>query len=270
MVVRKLSLAEWFLHYQLKQLPKAGLSLPSSLRVDMTEAVADFRRAGQKIPANAIVLKALGLWAAKFPDVNRILFRSPWGLRFLEMDEVRINFPIEIQHNGQSLTAAIVIQNPHLKTISEIHGEIRAAKEKPLSAYPINNFLAHRRNWFFNRWLLKTLYFLTMRFPAIYVKLGGGGLSYSSLTQAQDSKMLMLPVARGHTSFTFCLNTVELTPTACYFHFGVSFDHSSHTGAQMSRRIQAFAQMMSSQNIELKPLDRPTQNDTMFNPPAMF
>lgn len=270
MVIRKLNLAEWFLHYQLKQLEKGGFNLPMSLRVDMTEAVEKFKATSRKIPTNAMILKALGLWAQQNPGVNRMLFRTVLGPRFLEMKDIRVNFPIEIANKNQNLTAAISIRNPHLKSVDEIHAEIRAAKQKPLAAYPINQFLSTRRNWFLNRWLLKTLYFLTMRSPRIYWKLGGGGLTYSSLTHAQDPKMIFVPVARGNTGLTFCLNSVEHTATHCYFHFGVSFDHSCHTGAEMSRWIKSFTQILTSLDVTCPDGVHPLKNDTMFNSEALF
>ena len=249
MVIRKLSLDEWFLQYQLRKIRRDAFHLNLILKVDVSSLFQKYLAAGQKMPVNILVLKALGRTAVQHPHFSRMGFRSLWGARFLESSEIRINFPIEIEHHGRQITTAIVIKNPDSKSPTELSEEIKSAKSRPLESFPISNFAHSRKNNFANRLALRLLHRFIMSSPQRYFKMGGGGLSFSSMTQVKIPHSILTSIALGPTGFTFCLNSVEMIGDGTFLHFGIGFDHNCHTGSEMARFMKAFSENLSTDPI---------------------
>jgi hypothetical protein len=242
MVIRKLTLEEWFLQYQLIKIKDKAVHLPFVLRANITKAAKGY----EKVPYNAIVLKALGLLAIRKPIVNRMLFRTPFGVRFLESNSVRINFPITIEHNGKKITSAVVIQNTHLKSVEEINKEIKESCQKTLSHFPVTQFVHNNKNNILNRTLLKILYKGLMSLPSFYHNRGGGFISYSSITNHQTDNMLLTPISFGPTAFTFCMNSIEKVNGETFLHIGIGFDHTCFGGAFAIELLKEFCKELEN------------------------
>ncbi len=237
MVVQKLELHEWFLVYQLDQIKKTMHHLPSYLKLDITDYANEYKQRNERIPATALLIKIIGIWAAANPEVNKMLFRTFSGLRFLKGDEVRINFPIAIDWLDKTVISAIVIRNPQLKTVGEIHAEIKAAKSKPLSAYPITNWVHTHANHFLNRFLLSALHSVINKFPNFYWKKGGGCISVSSLANVSQKDFSFSTISYGPTGFTFFFKDVETVDGRTYLNLGIATDHNAFSGMEMVEMI---------------------------------
>jgi|GEM_PF-1751768 hypothetical protein len=246
MVIRKLKLHEWFLRHQLEQIKMKAFHLPIILKIKITELDQFYSNQNKRIPLNALIIKSLGLTAQKIPQMQRMLFKTIFGLRFLEFQEIRINFPIEISTPEQKITTGIAIKNPHIKSLEEIQSEIKTTKQRSLNTFPITKFVYTKNNNWLNRTALRVLYRLLQTSPILYNRLGGGGISFTSLTHIQNEKMVVTPAAYGPTALTFCLNSIERLQNETYLHLGVGYDHYILGGTEMVTILDNFCQNLTS------------------------
>ncbi|MBL7546158.1 MAG: hypothetical protein JNL11_20225 [Bdellovibrionaceae bacterium] len=255
MVVQKLKLHEWFLVYQLDQIKKTMHHIPIYLKLDISAYVNEYKGLNTKIPTTALLIKIIGTWAAANPTVNKMLFRTFFGLRFLKGDEIRINFPLGIQWQGQTAVTAIVIRNPQLKTIEQIHDEIKIAKSKPLSAYPITYWAYSHVNHFLNRFLLGAIHTVISNFPSIYWRKGGGCISISSLSNFFVKDHLFSACSFGPTGFTFFYKDIEVVDGKTYLNLSIAADHNTFAGYEIVELVNRLlvlpkiAKANRSQNI---------------------
>jgi hypothetical protein len=243
MVLQKLKLHEWFLVYQLDHLKKHGHHLPTTMQLDISRYADFYESRNQKLPLTALVLKIIGTWAHQNPEAHKMLFRTWGGFKFLRGNEIRINFPIEIKHNGQSVVTAIVIKNPHLKSIPELTSEIKEAKMRSLDSFPITKFAYSRANVFFNRWLLKGLHTLVNYWPSFYWNKGGGCISISSLSNLSDPNCIFSTYSFGPTGFTFFYKDVVQEKNKTYLNLSIGIDHNCYSGIELIKLVN---QLMNS------------------------
>ena len=94
MPVRKLTLEEWFLGYQLRLVKKNTFHLPTELNVDIRRIEAAYSDRGEKVPYSAVLVKAVALLARRCPGVNRMVFSTFYGKRMVEFESVDVNVPL--------------------------------------------------------------------------------------------------------------------------------------------------------------------------------
>jgi hypothetical protein len=258
MVIQNLKLHEWFLVYQLDQIKRHGSHLPCQIQLDISADVNLYEQRGQKLPLNAVVIKKIGNWAAANPAAHKMLFRTWAGLKFLFGDEIRINMPIELTHEGQSVVTAIVIKNPQDKTVEQINQELRSAKEKSIDHFPITKFAYLSTNTFYNRWLLKGLHKIINSSPSLYWKKGGGCISVSSLSNLSKPGMPFTTFSFGSTGFTFFYKDVARIENQSYLNLSIAVDHNCYTGIELVSLINRLGEFFGFS--EQKNLSKITQD----------
>jgi len=90
--VRRPSLEEWFLAYQLDRLKRDHFHLPFYVDVDLAPVLAAAPE-GRRPSVTALLVKASGMLAAERPEANRVVFRTFYGMRILEPGYVAVNVP---------------------------------------------------------------------------------------------------------------------------------------------------------------------------------
>ena len=251
MSIRRQTLEEWFLSYQLKKLGKGHFHLPFSLDIDITNIENAYRSRDKKVPYTAIVVKGVALLAKKFPLVNRMLFPTFYGNRIVEFPYVNVNMPI-IQHEGgvPHLSATVVPEADRLR-VPDIQNHISDALKRPFSETRIGPLLLNRKNTFFRRLVLRLLHFTIYNFPGFYVSKKGGGISVSSLLNQHDPDFDFRPVAFGPTALTFCMTTVKHNADGrSILKVGVGWDHRCGGGNEYIEALKGLSQIMSAKDNE--------------------
>lgn len=245
MAVRRATLEEWFLVHQLKAIARRHFHLPVTLSIDVTALVRAHAQSGSRPPITALVIKALAELAAEHPPVNRVVFHSLFGLRILEPGEIRVNVPMLLEHQGRSHLSAVVLREPHKRTLTEIQAEIRAGRERKLEDLPIGRLFIENKNTWWNRLKLSLIHFFAWRFPGLYEAKGGGGLSVSSLQLHDRPAHAFSAVAFGPTALTVCITGVHAHPDGRHLlQLGIGFDHYALRGDQCAGYVAAFADIL--------------------------
>ncbi len=251
MGIRRQTLEEWFLSYQLRRLGRAHFHLPFSIDVDITNIENAYAAENKKVPYTAVVVKAVALLARKFPYVNRMLFPTFYGNRVVDFPYVNVNMPI-IQHEGgvPHLSATVVPEADRLR-VNEIHGHISDALKRPFSDTKIGPLLIGHKNTFFRRFVLRLLHFTIYNFPRFYLSKKGGGISVSSLLNQQDPDFDFRPVAFGPTALTFCMTTVKKNSEGrSIMKIGVGWDHRCGGGNEYIEALKGFAHIIGAKDRE--------------------
>jgi len=244
--VRKLSLAEWFLHYQLGYCWKNYHHLPEYLDCDVTGLVSATEEAGLRFSPTAAVVKACAMLLEKRPKLNRMLFHTLFGLRMLELDSNRVNLPVIIHNQGSPVLSAMVIQDAHKKSVSAIHSEIREFSKTDLTDKPIGRFVASHRNWWWNRMVLRGIHFIAHRVPQAYAS-KGGGISVSSLMRRNVQGLVLRGMAFGQTALTVCVTGLHKGSDGRFtMNLGLDCNHSVLEGDEFSELAMLLGEMLST------------------------
>lgn len=230
MTVRKPSLEEWFLIYQLSHIKKNHFHLPFYLTVDVSRLVKHFEAKGEKLPVTALMIKASGLLAQKNPEVNRIVFKTFYGTRIFEPSYISVNLPIMIRTEEQSFLAATVLNNVDSKNIAEINEDIKKALGQKLSDLKIGKYVYKKKNNFFNRIRLKFVHFIVNHFPKVYENFAGGAVAVSSLMNHNHDDFDMSMMAYGPTAFTICSCHLKEREGRHLLRIGIAYDHFAFSG----------------------------------------
>ncbi len=128
MSVRKLTLQEWFLRYQLKDIQKNHFNLPIWLSINVTRLTLLFTSKGQRVPYNSLIIKTIGLMAARHPEVNRMHYRGLFSLRVIEFQQISVNLPILYEFEEQKVLSATSVRDPHQVSWKEIQKKLPKRK----------------------------------------------------------------------------------------------------------------------------------------------
>jgi hypothetical protein len=224
-LTRRLTLAEWFLDHQLQHIQATRFHVPFYLDLDVTTLFGAWAEE-ERVPLTAIVVKAVGVWGARHPELNCMLFRGFWGQRVVEFDQVHINLPVVIRNKDGQHLSATVIRDADQLSLGEIRKTIREAATQDPTQLPVGRYLWGRRNTVFNRTRLRLIHWVVNRFPGFYVRAGGGGIGVSSLLNNRE-RVPYFAGARG-------ANAVVVTPTSTreddkgrtLLQLGVTLEHS--------------------------------------------
>lgn len=246
MPIRKQTLSEWFLCHQLRAVRRNHFHLPFSLEADVSAAARAFGARGEKVPYTALLIKALAVAAERCPEINRMVFSTPFGKRVVDFDRIRVNVPVLVEKDGKPYLAAITIDEPHRLPLHEIRDRLRLAKTMDVSKLRIGRYLVGKRNTLFNRARLRLIHRLTFSFPSLYVRFGGG-LAVSSLLQHREEGFDLLLHSYGPTAFTLCSSTVIDEGEGSFrLRLGIGIDHYAVSGDEMVRASRELNRALGS------------------------
>jgi len=245
--IRKLTLEEWFLDYQLSAIWREYFHLGFHLDIDVTELVSAVDKAGLKFAPTAVMIKAIGLLALERPKINRIMLRTLWGSRILEPDTIGVNIPVMVKNKGDPFLSGMVIKNPDKRSVLEIQGEIREYAAGDLLDKPIGRFVKNRKNRWYNRLALKCLHFMAFRIPKLHLKHEVGAFSASSVIQGDADHLLSRGGAHAHTIMTFGLMGMHKTSEGRQTMIvGISLNHSIMSGGEFQDACNVYSRILSS------------------------
>jgi hypothetical protein len=244
MVLRKLTLSEWFLRYQLLKLQKHRFYLPIELNLDVTDLNAFFKAREIRFPATALMVKLAALLQGEAPYTHRLIFPTLFGPRLAEATEPIVNLPIVIRHKKEEVLSAISIPGGHQKTLLQLTQEIKTAREKSLESYPIVKFVVESQNTFINRVLLRGLYYLAYCVPQNYIKRKGGGICVSSLFNNHSSDLNSRPYAFGPTALTLCFSSLKEEQGRAMLKIGIGYDHTAFTGNELLKGLAHLSEIL--------------------------
>ena len=249
--IRRLTLGEWFLNYQLSHSWFSYHHLPFHLDIDVTPLVERAESLGYRFSPTATVVKAAALLLKERPQLNRMLFHTLTGMRIAEFETIRVNMPVVIENNNDPVLSAMVFEGLLDKTVPEIHQEIRAFSQSDLSDKPIGRFVNSRGNHWWNRLFLRFIHFVAHRIPKAYAT-KGGGISVTSLMRRNVQGIVMRGTAIGQTALTFLVNNLQKTPEGRYIlYVGVDNNHSVLEGDEYSEACSVFAQIIGEPDLDL-------------------
>lgn len=252
MPVRRQTLHEWFLDYQLRHEWKRRFFNPVSVDVDVTALASAYEAEGRDVPWSAIVVKAAGLVAIRHPEVNRVVFRTFYGNRVVDFDRITVNFPVLWSREGQDILGAITIPEPQALSIDGIRDHIRAGRRRKLEETKVARFVLGKNN-FFNRMRLRAIHGAVNHFPGLYLKFGGGGLSVTSLLFLSDERVKLRVTPYGPTAMTVGATSVSKEPDGRrLMRLGIGFDHTAVRGDQAVAAAQTMARLLQSEEPEVQ------------------
>jgi hypothetical protein len=223
-IVRSPSLDEWFLIYQLKKV-NLKLHLPFYFDADISLWADHYKAQGHRIPFTEVLIKAIAFLGLEIPQINRAVFHTILGERFIDFSYAAVNLPVSLIVDGQYVLSALTIRDPHQKTNREIREEIKACKQKNWDQLPINRIIHKSKNKFIAKLKLRFMHFIFNNFPSLYIKRGGGGLTVSSLMNLaqENSKIFMMAYSQSAFTVSSCAS-YELNGKT-YLKVGLAFDH---------------------------------------------
>ncbi len=243
-MIRRQNLEEWFLQYQLDALARNHFFLPASGTFDITELSRAYAAQGLRPPLTAIVVKAAGMMAREYPEVNRVVLATPLGTRVVQFEEAHVNLPVVLEHAGQPHLTATVVRQANLLSVPEIVAEIRKAQTRPLADLPISRMFIKNRNTAFNRMQLRLRHAAAYGIPALYARFGGG-ISVASMLRPQVPGMLMHQVSYGPTALTLCPGALATGPDGrTTLHLSIGYDHYAVQAPQAVRAVARFGQLL--------------------------
>ena len=244
--VRRLTLDEWFLNYQLQHSWYGYHHLPFLLDVDVTALVKATEEKNVRFSPTAAVVKAVSMLMAERPRLNRLLFHTLVGPRMLELDTNRVNLPVMIDNGGDPVLSAMVLDDAKSKSVTEIHKEIRDFSKSDLSDKPLGRFVATRGNWWWNRLFLRLVHFAAHRMPRVYAT-EGGGLSVTSLMRRNTAGLILRGPGYGQTSLTFCVCGLQENAEGKYvLNLGIDYNHSIMKGDEFSEACMLLGKILGT------------------------
>lgn len=244
MSVRKPNLEEWFLIYQLKKAKRNHFHIPLTLDADVTRIYEIFTSRGERVPWTSILVKAAAVLARNYAPINRIVFSTLFGVRFVEPDYIAVNVPVTLRINGKTHLAAHSVRDADQKSLSLIHEEIKKSANRKLSETKLGPVLYAKKNTFLNRQRMKFIYFLMNNFPGLYQKFSAGGISVSSLLNVHDGRSKIRIQAYGQTALTLAASSVVIENGKAILSLGISYDHYACYGEEAVKAINLLANIL--------------------------
>ena len=173
-----------------------------------------------------------------YPPMNRMVFKTLFGVRVLEPTYVALNIPVLLRNVQPDYLSATTIENADLKTMAQLHEEIRLAAHRKPHELPVGKFVIGKPNTFLNRMRLRIIHALVYSSPAAFLKHKAGAVSFSSLLLLNRPGLVVRPVSYGPTGITLCVMSVEVTPDKrSILKIGVGIDHYALSGIEGARAL---------------------------------
>jgi hypothetical protein len=243
--VRRLSLEEWFLDYQLQSVSRDHFLLPFHLDVPLEPLTAPWTSRGLRAPVPAMVVKAVAVLARRRPEINRMLFRTPLGPRMLEFDGQHVNVPVLVPFEGKDYLSAVTVRDAADKSVEAIDAELSAARTRDVRGLLINRLFIDGKDTLWRRLQLRVLHFLAYRSPWSYARSGGGGLAVSSLYHRRKVGMVARGVAMGPNAWTVGIMAASGEGAQAVLHLGVVFDHGVMHGDTFLAALGEFSTLLA-------------------------
>lgn len=247
-MIRKLSLAEWFLSYQLEFIEKHYCHISGVWEIDLTKLVDRFDGDIKTVPFTSVLIKACALWQRECPEINRQVFKTPLGKRFYSCDQRAVNVPALLQYNGRPYLSVVSIKQADQKPLAAIQQALKDYTKTDPKALPVGRFVINKRNHFFNRLRLIIIHTLVNRFPGLAEKFQVGTISVSSLLSSQqDADVTFMAKGPGAMSLTLC-HVDDATNT---MKIGFSWDHATANGYEAVAASKMFCMILQGEKPEL-------------------
>ena len=251
MSVRKLKLEEWFLMHQLDYLRKNHFYVPIFFDVDVTHLAKIYEKLNVPLPVTQILIKASSLLLKKNPDANKVMFKTFYGPRVLELDHCSVNLPIVVRENRKNHYAGMVVNNAEKKSIEEISDDLHKAVTRKVSDLPVGKYIFNKKNTFFNRTRLRFIHFLMSNFPSFYRKAKGGGITVSSVMNLSDPKNDFRMVSFTNTIFTIGCCQLKKVDGKSILRLSAGFDHSIMGGEECMRYGKKLCDILRDDSPEM-------------------
>jgi hypothetical protein len=169
--------------------------------------------------------------------------------RFIAFDDIDLAFMIEREWEGEAIPVFYVLRTAQHKTIHEIHGELRAARERPLGTDGPMNALEMQ---FFHlpTALRKALWFFVRRNPYWFKDLAGTA-GVTSLGMFTSGAAVGVPITPMTLTLTIGAIEKRLALRAGqavereFMHLNLSADHDIIDGAPLMRFAERFKQILA-------------------------
>lgn len=238
-MIRKLTLQEWFLNFQLQKIEKNHAHLPFILRVN-TEKLKD--HFGERIPYTTLLVKAVSLWQESTPIVRKQVFHTIFGYKLYENMSGNVNVPILLDYKGEPYMSIMTVKKAREKKLSEIQNEFAEySKSNPEKLF-IGSKMLGRSNNFFNRARLKLIHFIVNNFPSLQEKHEVGTVSVSSLLKFEKPHVNLMTTAKGPGAFSLCVSSIDRVNNV--LEIGISWDHQTGDGHMGVRACQDLAEIL--------------------------
>jgi pyruvate/2-oxoglutarate dehydrogenase complex dihydrolipoamide acyltransferase (E2) component len=220
------------------------------LELDVTQArqyIRDYKaRTGESLSFTAFVIACLAKAAEANPHVHA--FRS-WRNQLVMFDDIKVNTMIEAGSEAGTIPMPYVIEAANRKTFHQIHGEIRAAQNKPAGTQEMRfmrsflilpGFVRHLFYRFVTRApLLMRRYGSSILVSAVGMMFGNGPgwgipMANFTLTATLGSIVEKPGVMDGR---------IEIREVLC---ITLSFDHDIIDGAPAARFTRQFRELVES------------------------
>jgi pyruvate/2-oxoglutarate dehydrogenase complex dihydrolipoamide acyltransferase (E2) component len=245
--IRKLTLDEWFLVYQLQKI-KQHFHIPIFVDVDVTKIEQYYKDLGVPAPYTTILIKAASLFIEECPEINRAIFHTFYGKRMVEFPYNSVNIPVTSIKDGKKIVSATKIKDAHKLTNLEIRKELKKATKKKLDDLPINKILHTKKNNLLNRTKLKLIHFMMSHFPKFYLKHQAGGISVSSIPHLYDPDSPLQAVSYGMTAATLFNCSMKKDGVKTYLRLGIGFDHMTCHGDTAMVASTKLCQILSAKD----------------------
>lgn len=243
MKIRKATLEEWFIDLQLQTIARDHFHTPFTADVPFAEIDDAWQTAHGRTPVPSIVIRAVAELGRRQPGLNRMLFRTPLGMRIVEFDDIHVNVPVIADHEGRTFVSAVVIKEADTLAVDDINNQLRDARTRPVSALPINRLFLDGKDTLLRRLRLRATHHLAYKSPRAYVAGGGGALSVSSLHHRRHANNHARGVAIGPNSLTALVLGVHGEGSDRRLHLGLTFDHALLKGDEVGQALSNLGAM---------------------------
>ena len=174
-----------FVYEHLNRAKRFHCSVTGTFEYDVTELVAaidEARAQGRSIGLVALLVKATGMLMEQHPRMNRHVFHRMW--KKLEVDFQKISCTLIVLREGpagEDILFPVLLEEPHSRSVEDIHAEIKHYKTAELSTLP--QIQAFERIKKMPHWQMRWFSYKARSDPKFYLRyFGTYGLS-SMLTR---------------------------------------------------------------------------------------
>ncbi len=202
-MIRRPDLEEWFLGLQMRAIAREHVHVTLYCDADVTALDRAATAAGLPLSYTAVGVRAAAILARRHPEVNRMLFHTPLGVRVVEFPYVAVNLPVKLEGSGH--LAAIVLRDADRVPLAEVATRIHAFRRTELATLPIGRLFVGNRDAWWRRVVLRAIHWAAWRLPWLYVRKGGGGISVTSLLNHRGDARRVQVAGLGPTALTLTL-----------------------------------------------------------------
>jgi pyruvate/2-oxoglutarate dehydrogenase complex dihydrolipoamide acyltransferase (E2) component len=240
------------------ELVRGGHNFYALLDIDITglrRHLREKRRQGEGGSLFSLILKAIGSCLQEYPEFNAMINLKHTSY----FDQVDVNIPIEVEHQGTVQPKQYIIRDINSKTLAEVDKEIHASKisENVEQGYIFSGFLQR---------LITVLPkgFVLFMFRSILsdhklVRKLSGTIFVTSVSMFSNVPGYVIPYIGGPKAVSFALGSSTKKPVVIgnevkireIMNATVVFNHDLIDGAQAARFINRFREYLERSYDEL-------------------